>query len=57
LKKDLRLKKDLCWGLFKDLAQLQTNGNRLIVDLTAETVTSVTGFSFIVEVLFAADIF
>ena len=51
------LKKDLRWALFKHLTQLQTKVDRLIADLTTETVASVTGFSFIVDALSVAGIF
>jgi len=51
------LKKDLRWGLFKSLTQLQTKVDKLIADLTLETVASVTGFRFIVDALSVADIF
>lgn len=51
------LKKDLRWGLFKNLTQLQTKVDKLIADLTLETVASVTGFSFIVDALSVAGIF
>jgi hypothetical protein len=51
------LKKDLRWGLFKDLTQLQTKVDKLLVDLTAETIASVTGFSFILDALSVAGIF
>jgi hypothetical protein len=43
--------------LFKDLTQLQTKVDKLIADLTAETVASVTGFSFIRDALSVAGIF
>ena len=51
------LNKDLRWALFKHLTQLQTKVDTLLIDLTTETVASVTGFSFIVEALSVADIF
>jgi transposase len=51
------LKKDLRWGLFKDLTQLQTKVDKLIADLTSETVASVTGFSFVLDALSVAGIF
>ncbi|MBW4422561.1 MAG: transposase [Myxacorys californica WJT36-NPBG1] len=51
------LKKDLRWALFKNLSQLQTKVDKLIADLTTETVASVTGFGFIVDALSVAGIF
>ena len=51
------LKKAWRWALFKNLTQLQTQVDKLIADLTTETVASVTGFSFIVDALSVADIF
>lgn len=40
-----------------DLAQLQTKVDKLIADLTNETVASITGYSFILDALFVANIF
>ncbi len=51
------LKKDLRWGLFKNLTQLQTQVDQLIAELAPETVASVTGFRFIVQALSVAEIF
>ena len=51
------LKKDLRWGLFKNLTQLQTQVDKLIAELVPETVASVTGFRFIVDALSVAEIF
>lgn len=51
------LKKDLRWALFKNLDQLQTKVDKLLADLTTDTVASVTGFSFILDALSVADIF
>jgi transposase len=51
------LKKDVRWALFKNLAQLQIKVDTLIGDLTAETVASITGFSFITDALSVAGIF
>ncbi|MGG6265156.1 hypothetical protein ACQ4M3_06860 [Leptolyngbya sp. AN03gr2] len=51
------LKKDLRWGLFKNLDQLQTKVDKLLADLTTDTVASVTGFSFILDALSDAGIF
>jgi DDE superfamily endonuclease len=51
------LKKDLRWGVFKDRTQLQTKVDKLIADLTAETVASVTGFCFVRDALSVAGIF
>jgi transposase len=50
------LKKDLRWGLCKDLTQLQTKVDELIAALTHETVASIAGFSFILDALSVADI-
>lgn len=50
------LKKDLRWALFNNLTQLQTKVDKLIADLTVETVTSITGFSFITDALSVAAI-
>lgn len=50
------LKKDLHWELFKDLTQLQTKVDELIAQLTAETVASITGYSFILDALSVANI-
>jgi len=51
------LKKDLRWRLFKNLTELQTKVDKLVADLTAEVVASVTGFSFILDALSVAGIF
>lgn len=51
------LKKDLCWGLFKDLTQLQSKVDQLIAQLTVETVASITGYSFILDALSVANLF
>jgi hypothetical protein len=50
------LKKELRWTLFNNLTQLQTKVDKLIADLTVETVTSITGFSFITDALSVAAI-
>jgi len=50
------LKKDLRWVLFKDLTQLQTKVDKLIADLSHETVASITGFRFILDALSVAGI-
>ena len=51
------LKKNLCWALFKNLTQLQTQVDKLIAELAPATVASVTGFSFILDALSVAEIF
>jgi len=50
------LKKHLRCAQFQ-LAQLQPNVDKLIADLTTETVASVTGFSFILDAPSVADVF
>lgn len=52
----LHLKRDLRWGLFEDLTQLQTKVDQLLADLTTEVVASVTGYPFILEALSVANI-
>jgi transposase len=49
------LKKDLRWGLFKGLSQLQTKVDQLIADLTDETVASLVGYNFILDALSVAE--
>lgn len=50
------LKKDLHWELFKDLTQLQSKVDKLIAELTAETVASIVGYNFILDALSVANI-
>ncbi|MBA3921860.1 MAG: hypothetical protein H0X31_09260 [Nostocaceae cyanobacterium] len=51
------MKKDWRWILFKDLTQLQTKVEKLIADLSKETVVSITGFGFILDALSVTGIF
>jgi hypothetical protein len=51
------LKKDLRWGLFKGLPHLQTKVDKLIAELTDETVASLTGYNFILDALSVAGFF
>lgn len=50
------LKRDLKWGLFSDLKQLQEKVDELIDALTPPQVASITGYSFILDALSVADI-
>ena len=49
------LKADLKWTFFKTLAQLQTKVDQLLAELTPEVVTSITGYSFILNALSALN--
>ena len=45
------LKADLKWSSFKSLEQLQEKVEQLLAELTLEVVASITGYSFILDVL------
>jgi hypothetical protein len=51
------LKKDLRWGLFKGLPQLQTKVDQLVAELTDATVASVTGYNFILSLFHCRNSF
>ncbi len=51
------LKADLKWATFKTLDQLQSKVDKLLADLTPETIASITGYAFILDALSALNTF
>ena len=49
------LKADLKWASFKTLEQLQSKVDQLLTKLTSEVIASITGYSFILDALFALN--
>lgn len=49
------LKADLKWASFKTLDQLQAKVDQLLARLTPEVIASITGYSFILNALFALN--
>ena len=50
------LKKDLKWELFENLEHLRAKVAELLVELTSETIASLTGYDFILDALSVANI-
>ncbi len=50
------IKKELKWNNFDDLTELRKKIQKILNSLTQEVVASITGWQFILDALFVADI-